>query len=292
MLPFAIIRQTHRGLIERFGRYNRFATPGFQLMIPIIEEITEVNITEQMIDSGKQQVITGDNLNTDISAQIYFKIKDDEESVKKSEYGVSDYIIQTTALARTTLRNIIGKYDFKTVNSQRAKLNAELAKEMEESANKWGIDIIRTEIKEIDPPADVQETMNTVIKANNTKTAAIDYATATETEADGKKRALIKEAEGLKQKAILEAEGFQKKTVLMAQGNAEAITRIAEADATAIKVKNEAIQKYFTANPQIYEQLQAVKQTIGGETTKYIIPQNTPLADLIAGMLLIKGAKK
>jgi len=202
-----IVRPTHRGLTERLGKYNRFANPGFHWIFPFIERMYRVNVTESMINAEPQEIITNDNLNARVDAQVYFKVKADEESVKNSIYNVNNYIYQIVNLARTTLRNIIGTMTLKSANSERGKINAELHKTLLEETRSWGIEIVRTELKEIDPPSDVQETMNKVVKAENEKVAAIDFASARETVADGEKRAKIKEAEGYRQAKILHAEG-------------------------------------------------------------------------------------
>ena len=121
-----VIRPTHRGLVERLGRYNRFVKAGFQWVIPVIETLHSVNITEQMVDAEPQEIITNDNLNARVDAQVYFKVKDDEESVKASQYNVNNYQWQIVNLARTTLRNIIGTLTLKSANSERGKINEEL----------------------------------------------------------------------------------------------------------------------------------------------------------------------
>ncbi|MBM3321423.1 MAG: SPFH/Band 7/PHB domain protein, partial [Candidatus Eisenbacteria bacterium] len=193
-----IVRPTHRGLVERLGKYQRFARPGFNWVIPIIERMIRVNITEQMIDAQPQEIITNDNLNASVDAQVYFKVKADEESVKASQYNVNDYIYQIVNLARTTLRNIIGTLTLKSANSERDRINRELLTTLSQETRNWGMEIVRTELKEIDPPKDVQETMNKVVKAENEKIAALDFANAREREADGMKRAEIKKAEGVK----------------------------------------------------------------------------------------------
>ena len=118
-----------------------------------------------------------------------------------------NYQRQIVNLARTTLRNIIGTMTLKSANSERGKINSELQRTLRDETGSWGIEIVRTELKEIDPPKDVQETMNKVVKAENEKIAAIDFATATETMADGARRSEIKQAEGIRQAKILEAEG-------------------------------------------------------------------------------------
>ncbi|MBN1474158.1 MAG: SPFH/Band 7/PHB domain protein [Syntrophaceae bacterium] len=256
-----IVRPTHRGLVERLGKYHRFATPGFNWIIPFIEHLYRVNITEQMVDAEPQEIITNDNLNARVGAQVYFKVKSDEESVKSSQYNVNDYQLQIVNLARTTLRNIIGTLTLKSANSERGRINDELLKTLMSETKSWGIDIVRTELKEIDPPKDVQETMNKVVKAENEKIAAVDFATATETGADGLKRAEIKKAEGIKQAKILKAEG----------------------EAEAIRLVNEAANKYFIGNAQILRKLEAVENSLESNA-KIVVPSNTQLVNVIGEM--------
>lgn len=267
-----IVRPTHRGLIERFGKYHRFAEPGFHWIMPVIETLFWVNITELMVDAEPQEIITNDNLNARVDAQVYFKVKPDEESVKRSQYNVNNYNYQMVNLARTTLRNIIGTLTLKAANSERGKINDELHKTLLQETANWGIDIVRTELKEIDPPKDVQETMNKVVKAENEKIAAIDYATAAETVADGERRAQIKRAEGRKQGRILEAEG----------------------EAEAIKLVNEAAEKYFTGNAQMLRRLETVEKALINNT-KIVVPGNTDLVNVIgdlAGVIPLKKEEK
>jgi len=256
-----IVRPTHRGLVERFGKYNRFATPGFNWIIPIVENMYLVNVTEQMVDAEPQEIITFDNLNAKVDAQVYFKVKSDEESVKGSQYNVYNYQYQIVNLARTTLRNIIGTLTLKSANSERGKINLELHKTLMTETASWGLEIVRTELKEIDPPKDVQETMNKVVKAENEKVSAVDYATATETVADGERRAQIKKAEGLKQSKILQAEG----------------------EAEAIRLVNEAAQKYFIGNAQILRRLEMVEKSLA-QNAKVVVPSNAELVNVIGEM--------
>jgi regulator of protease activity HflC (stomatin/prohibitin superfamily) len=239
-LALRTIRPTDRGLIERFGRYNRFGNPGLVWIIPFVERLVKVNITEMMVDAGGQEIITKDSLNAQVDAQVYFKVKSDEVNVKASEYNVYNYKVQIVALARTTLRNIIGTMNLMEANSERGKINKSLYDQLTLETANWGIEIVRTELKEISPPKGVQEAMNNVVIANNQKIAAVDFATATETKADGEKRAKIKLAEGAKQTLILEAEGQRQSKVLVAEGEAQ-----------AIKLVNEAADAYFVGNAQI-----------------------------------------
>jgi regulator of protease activity HflC (stomatin/prohibitin superfamily) len=207
LLGIRIIRPTQRAVVERLGKYRKFANPGFHWIIPVIDHMIKVDTTENMVDIPPHEIITEDNLNAKVDMMIYYQVKKDEDNVKRSLYEVSDFQSQIIALAQTTARNVIGGMAFKDVNSQRATLNARLAEILRKETDKWGVEVVRVEMKEIIPPADVQETMNMVIKAENSKRSAIDFATAKETEADGNRRAMIKEAEGKKQAAILEAEG-------------------------------------------------------------------------------------
>jgi regulator of protease activity HflC (stomatin/prohibitin superfamily) len=260
-LGVRIIRPTHRGLIETFGKYTKFANPGFHWIIPVIQKIYQVNITEQMVNAEPQEIITNDNLNATVDAQVYFKINDDEGSVKSSIYNVNNYQRQIVNLARTTLRNIIGTMTLKSANSERGRINTDLHKTLKEETFHWGIDIMRTELKEIDPPKDVQETMNKVVKAENEKIAAIDFATAAETTADGVKRAEIKKAEGIRQAKILEAEG----------------------EAQAIKLVNEAAEQYFKGNAQLLRRLQAIENALKNNA-KIVIPSDRELVNVIGDM--------
>jgi regulator of protease activity HflC (stomatin/prohibitin superfamily) len=256
-----IVRPTHRGLIERLGKYHHFASPGFHWIIPIIDKMYRVNITEQMVNAEPQEIITNDNLNAKVDAQVYFKVKSDEESVKGSQYSVSNYSWQIVNLARTTLRNIIGTLTLKSANSERGKINSELHRTLLEETRTWGIEIVRTELKEIDPPKDVQETMNKVVKAENEKIAAIDFASARETVADGEKRAQIKEAEGVKQAKILHAEG----------------------EAEAIRLVNEAADRYFIGNAQLLRKLEAMEASLK-DNAKVVVPTGAELVNIIGEM--------
>ena len=253
-----IVRPTQRGLVERLGKYNRFSEPGFHLIIPIIERMFKVDIREMMVEATPQMIITNDNLNAQVDAQVYLKVKADEQSVKASQYNVANYQYQIVNLARTTLRNIIGTLTLKSANSERGKINAELRQTLLSETASWGIEILRTELKEIDPPVDVQETMNKVVKAENEKVAAIDFATAVETQADGQRRAEIKKAEGIKQARILQAEG----------------------EAQAIQLVNDAADKFFVGNAQILRRLEATEKALA-QNAKVVVPVDSQLINVI-----------
>ncbi len=256
------VRPTDRGLVERFGRYNRFAQPGLVFLIPFgIERLVRINITEMMVSSEKREIITADSLNASVDSNVYFKVKPEEENVKRSVYGVYNYREQIVALAKTTLRNIIGTMTLKEANSERNKINMALYEQLAKETANWGIEIVRTELKEIEPPAAVQEVMNSVVVANNQKIAAQDFATATETKADGERRAAIKMAEGQRQAQILQAEG----------------------EAQAIKLVNEAADKYFIGNAQLLRRLEAVEKSLVSNA-KIVLPTGQSLVNVIGDL--------
>jgi regulator of protease activity HflC (stomatin/prohibitin superfamily) len=256
------VRPTDRGLVERFGKYNRFADPGLHFLIPFgIERLVRVNITEMMVSSEKREIITADSLNASVDSNVYFKVKPEEENVKKSVYGVYNYREQIVALAKTTLRNIIGTMTLKEANSERNKINKELYGQLAKETSNWGIEIVRTELKEIEPPQAVQEVMNSVVVANNQKVAAQDFATATETKADGERRAAIKVAEGQKQAQILKAEG----------------------EAQAIALVNEAADRYFIGNAQLLRKLEAVEKALT-MNAKVVLPTGQSLVNVIGDL--------
>jgi regulator of protease activity HflC (stomatin/prohibitin superfamily) len=264
-----IVRPTHRGLVERLGKYHHFAEPGFNWIIPGIDKIYQVNITEQMVDAKPQEIITNDNLNATVDAQIYFKIKSDEKNVKNSQYNVNNVELQIVNMARTTLRNIIGTLTLRSANSERGRINDDLLRVLVKETTNWGIDVVRAELKEIDPPQDVQATMNKIVKAENEKIAAIDFATAVETSADGQKRAVIKKAEGIRQARILQAEG----------------------EAFAIRLVNESANKYFIGNAQLLKRLETMQHALK-DNAKIIVPANAELVNVIGDLAGVVPLKK
>lgn len=261
-----ILRPTQRALIETLGKYSRFATPGFNFIIPIFQRMITVNITEQMTDIEPQEIITKDNLNAKVDLVVYFKIKADELSVCNSEYKVAHVYSQLDTLARTTARNVIGTMAFRDVNSKRNELNDKLKTILMKETKDWGVEVLKVEMKEIVPPKDVQETMNKVIKAENEKDAAIDFATARETEADGKKRAAIKEAEGLGQGKII----------------------VAKAEAERIKLVNESANKYFKGNAQLLRRLDVTESSLK-DNAKVILTDKGIKPQLLIGDLPTRG---
>jgi len=264
-----IVRPTSRGLVERLGKYHHFSDAGFHWLIPVVDKMYQVNITEQLVNASPQEIITNDNLNAMVDAQIYYKVKADELSVKNSQYNVNNVSFQIVNLSRSTLRNIIGTMSLKSANSERGKINDELHKILIQETTHWGIDIVRAELKEIDPPKDVQDTMNKIVKAENEKIAAVDFATAAETTADGIKRAEIKKAEGVRQARILHAEG----------------------EAEAIRLVNEAADKYFVGNSQLLKKLETAQFALQNNS-KIIVPAGQQLVNVIGDLAGIAQSSK
>lgn len=255
------VRPTHRVLIEFLGKYQRYGDPGFYWILTGFQKLYVINVTEMMVDAQPQEIITKDSLNAGVDAQVYFKVRTDEESVKASQYNVNDYKYQIVNLARTTLRNIIGNMNLKEANSERGKINEKLYEMLTEETKHWGIEIVRTELKEIEPPKDVQDAMNQVVVAENRKIAAVDFASAVETEADGKRRAAIKMADGEKQSKVLVAEG----------------------NAKAIELVNIAANTYFVGNAQILKKLETA-QAAFEKNTKIIVPSDQNVVNLVGNL--------
>jgi len=261
LIGIRVVRPTHRGLIETLGKYTGYAEPGFHWVLVFIQKLYRVDIREQLVNAEPQVIITNDNLNATVDAQVYLKVKPDEKNVKNSTYNVTNYRLQVVNLARTTLRNIIGTLTLRSANSERGRINTDLDQTLRVETKDWGIEILRTELKEIDPPRDVQETMNKVVKAQNEMVAAVDFATAAETNADGIKRGEIKKAEGIRQAKILEAEG----------------------EAQAIKLVNEAAEQYFVGNAQLLRKLQAMETALKNNA-KIVLPSDSDLINVIGAM--------
>lgn len=275
-----IIRPTERGVVETLGKYSGYRNPGFNFIIPIFQKMIKVNITERLVDIDPQEIITKDNLNAEVDLMVYFKVNSDEDNIKNALYNVSDFKTQIVSLAQTTARNVIGDMDFKQVNNQRDVLNKKLQAILRVQTKSWGIDIVRVEMKEIRPPKDVQETMNKIIKAQNEKNAAIDFATARETEADGIKRAAVKEAEGKKVAAILEAEGIKQGRILVAEGEAK-----------KIQLVNDAAKKHFTGNAVTLRKLDVTEASLR-DNAKIILTDKGIHPQLLIGDLPIKKSEK
>jgi regulator of protease activity HflC (stomatin/prohibitin superfamily) len=259
-----IVRPTEKGLVERLGKYHRFVEGGVTLLVPFIDRIIKVNITERMTPVQRQDVITKDKVFMGVDAVVFYRIKQDEFSVKASQYNVANFAAQIDTLARTVLRDIIGGMDMAIANTSRPIINANLKQALDEQTEKWGIEIVRAEIKDLEPPRELIISMESVLKADNERQAAEKTAVAQATLASGQKNAAIQVAEGQKQAAILQAEGQKTATIAIAEG-----------DAQATKLRNEALTTYFKDSAVVFKQLETIATSLQNNA-KIIVPEGKP----------------
>ncbi|MHC4808515.1 MAG: SPFH domain-containing protein [Planctomycetota bacterium] len=252
-----IVRPVEQGLVEFLGRYSRTADAGINLIVPVLFKMHKINITERRVDIDPQSIITKDKLNAEVDGVVYYKVVD----AKKSIYNVNDFELSVPSLAKTTLRAVIGKMTLTEANENRDEINTRVEEILDREVSKWGISVVRVELQRIEPPPDVQTAMNQVVKAENEKIAALDLATAIETQADGERRAEIKKAEGI----------------------AAAIRLKAEADGEAIKIVNEAAEKYFVGNAQLLKKLETVSEALR-DNSKIIVPADSDLVNVIGDL--------
>jgi regulator of protease activity HflC (stomatin/prohibitin superfamily) len=261
-----IVRPTEKGLVERFGKYHRFVEGGITLLVPFVDRIIRVNVTERMTPVQRQDVITKDKVFMGVDAVVFYRIKQDEISVKASQYAVASFAAQIDTLARTVLRDIIGGMDMAIANTSRPIINASLKIALDEQTEKWGIEIVRAEIKDLEPPRELIISMESVLKADNERQAAEKTAIAQATLASGQKNAAIQVAEGQKQAAILQAEGQKTATVAIAEG-----------DAQATKLRNEALTTYFKDSAITFKQLDTISASLQNNT-KIIVPEGKAIS--------------
>jgi regulator of protease activity HflC (stomatin/prohibitin superfamily) len=248
-----IIPQARAGVVERLGRYSRTLTPGLTIVVPFIDRVRPLlDLREQVVSFEPQPVITEDNLVVNIDTVIYFQLTD----ARAATYEIADYINAIDLLTVTTLRNLIGGMTLEQTLTSRDSINDQLRGALDEATGKWGIRIHRVELKAVDPPASIKDTMEKQMRADREKRAAI-------LQAEGIKQAQILTAEGEKQAAILKAEGQKQAAILQAQGQSEAI-------GTVFKAIHEG-----DPDPKLlaYQYLQMLPQLAQGESNKmWIIP--------------------
>src|SRR5579863_225013 len=214
-----IVPQARAGVIERLGRYSRTLSPGLALVVPFVDRLRPlIDLREQVVSFKPQPVITEDNLVVSIDTVIYYQVTD----AKAATYEIANYIQAIEQLTTTTLRNVIGGMDLETTFTSRDAINNQLRGVLDEATGKWGIRVNRVELKSIDPPASIQESMEKQMRADREKRAAILTA-------EGVKQSQILTAEGEKQAAILKAEGQRQSAILQAEGQAKAIDTVFKA---------------------------------------------------------------
>jgi regulator of protease activity HflC (stomatin/prohibitin superfamily) len=248
-----IVPQARAGVVERLGRYSRTLNPGLTIVVPFVDRIREmIDLREQVVSFPPQPVITEDNLVVSIDTVIYFQVTEP----KAATYEVANYIQAIEQLTVTTLRNVIGGLALEATLTSRDQINAQLRGVLDEATGKWGIRVNRVELKAVDPPASVKDSMEKQMRADRDKRAAILTA-------EGVKQSQILTAEGEKQSAILKAEGQRQALVLQAEGQAKAIDTVFQAIHAG------------KPDPQLlaYQYLQILPQIAQGESNKmWIIP--------------------
>ena len=254
-----IVPQARASVVERLGRYSRTLTPGLSIVMPFVDRIRDtIDLREQVVSFAPQPVITEDNLVVSIDTVIYFQVTDP----KAATYEIANYIQAIEQLTVTTLRNVIGGMALEKTLTSRDEINSQLRGVLDEATGKWGIRVNRVELKAVDPPPSIQDSMEKQMRADRDKRAAILAA-------EGVKQSQILTAEGEKESAILRAEGQRQAAILNAEGQAKAID-------TVFRAIHEG-----DADPKLlaYQYLQVLPQIAQGESNKvWIIPSEVTQA--------------
>jgi regulator of protease activity HflC (stomatin/prohibitin superfamily) len=255
-----IVPQARAGVVERLGRYHRTLSAGLSILVPFVDKLRPlIDLREQVVSFPPQPVITEDNLVVNIDSVIYFQVTD----AKSATYEIANYIQAIEQLTVTTLRNVVGGMDLEQTLTSREDINQQLRGVLDEATGKWGVRVNRVELKAIDPPVSIKDSMEKQMRAERDKRAAI-------LNAEGFKQSAILSAEGEKQAAILKAEGDAQAAVLRADGESQAIRRVFGAVHEA------------DADPKLlaYQYLQALPAIAQGDSNKvWVIP-----AELSAAM--------
>jgi regulator of protease activity HflC (stomatin/prohibitin superfamily) len=259
-----IVPQAQAFIVERLGRYHRTLTPGLNIVVPFIDGVkTTVDLREQVVSFPPQPVITSDNLVVSIDTVIYFQVTDP----RAATYEIANFLTGVEQLTVTTLRNVVGGMDLERTLTSREEINSELRGVLDEATGKWGIRVNRVELKAIDPPASIQDSMEKQMRADRDKRASI-------LSAEGQKQSAILTAEGERQAAVLKAQGEAEAAVLRAQADAEAQAMRAKGQADAIAMVFRAIHE---GNPDTqllaYQYLQTLPEIAKGDANKiWIVP--------------------
>jgi regulator of protease activity HflC (stomatin/prohibitin superfamily) len=248
-----VIPQARAGVVERLGRYSRTLSPGLAIVVPFLDRVRPLlDLREQVVSFQPQPVITQDNLVVNIDSVIYFQVTDP----KAATYEIANPVDAIDMLTVTTLRNVIGGMTLEQTLTSRDSINDQLRGILDDATGKWGIRVHRVELKAVDPPASVKDTMEKQMRA------------------DREKRAAILQAEGVKQSQILQAEGEKQSAILRAEGEKQAAILAAEGQAKAIQTVFEAIHQ-GNPDPQLlaYQYLQVLPQIAQGDSNKvWVIP--------------------
>ena len=265
-----VVPQAHAYVIERLGTYNTTWSAGLHLKTPLIDKVAHrISMKEQVVDFAPQPVITKDNVTMRIDTVVFFQITDP----KLFAYGVEKPIMAIENRTATTLRNIIGELELDQTLTSRETINTKMRATLDEATDPWGIKVNRVELKNIIPPAAIQDAMEKQMKAERERREQILIAEGEKKSAilraEGQKESLILSAEAEKQSAILRAEATKEATIRRAEGEAEAILKVQQANADGIKFLNEAAPDQAVLT---LKSLEAFAKAADGKATKLIIP--------------------
>ena len=287
----ALIPQAEAAVIERLGRYSKTVSGQLTLLIPFIDRIrARVDLRERVVSFPPQPVITEDNLTVNIDTVVYFQVTNPQAAV----YQINNYIVGVEQLTTTTLRNVVGGMTLEQTLTSRDKINAQLRGVLDEATNRWGLRVARVELRSIDPPPSIQDSMEKQMRADREKRAMILTAEGTREasikQAEGQKQAQILAAEGAKQASILAAEGERQSRILRAQGERAAQYLHAQGQAKAIE-KTFAAIKAGRPTPELlaYQYLQTLPQMAQGDANKvWLVPSDFGAA--LQGFAKLLGA--
>jgi regulator of protease activity HflC (stomatin/prohibitin superfamily) len=270
------VRDYERIARFRLGKFEGMKGPGIVIAIPIIHSTEKIDTRVEVLDISRQTNITKDNVPLSIDVLVYLRV--DIANSERSVLEVEDYRYAVRGLATTTMRAVIGDMALDEVLSQRDRINELIRTRLDTETERWGIKVTNVEIREVDPPADVQDAMNQQMNSERERRAAVLQASGIKeaqiTVAEGEKRAAILKAEGSREAEILQAEGDQQAAVLRASGYAEALQKIQD---TA---------KGVGVNTMTLQYIEALKEIGDGESTKYVLPlELTKMLGSIGGMV-------
>ena len=275
-----IVPQQHAFVVERLGKYDRTMTPGLHLLVPFVDRLAyKHSLKEIPLDVPSQVCITKDNTQLAVDGILYFQVTDP----MRASYGSSNYIMAISQLAQTTLRSIIGRLELDKTFEERDMINAKVVEAIDEAALNWGVKVLRYEIKDLTPPAEILRSMQAQITAEREKRAVI--ATS-----EGKRQEQINLAEGQKQAAIAKSEGEKQAQINNAEGEAAAITAVAEASAKAIAYIAQAIERpggQQAVQLKVAEKAVEAYSLVASEaTTTLVVPSNmTEVSALITSAM-------
>ncbi|MCA3251304.1 MAG: paraslipin [Rubrivivax sp.] len=283
---FKIVPQQHAWVVERLGKYDRTLTPGLKFVVPFIERVAyRHSLKEVPLDVPSQVCITKDNTQLQVDGILYFQVTDP----MRASYGSSDYIVAITQLAQTTLRSVIGRMELDKTFEERELINATVVNALDEAALNWGVKVLRYEIKDLTPPAEILRAMQAQITAEREKRALIAAS-------EGRRQEQINIATGEREAFIARSEGEKQAEINTAQGQASAIVAVAEATADAIRKVAAAIQQpggEQAVQLKVAEKAVEAYGSLARTNNTMIVPGHMgEVAGLIGtAMALIQGAK-